>query len=218
MICNSFKVLNTLCVARFLRSSFRKNSFLKNKVRMALVYTLCLHSGFFFAQEEEYSDEAAFYDVAKDPTPEGQWAFVQELLYTAGFMPDKVEIYQTLPNNARVYRVTLDSVTGGFLFVRWDKKKQEHYIANKMINPGWYYNLKAAREIMRKQTNQATFSKEDVALQAADQTSISADELNELRSLYSEKQFVKDSLAEEERKYTQERLLKKQERKEKKTD
>jgi len=218
MICDSLKVLYALNVAHFQCISIRKNLFLKNKGRMALVCALCLYTGFFFAQEEEYTDEAAFYDVAKDPSPEGQWAFVQELLYTAGFMPDKVEIYQTLPNNARVYRVTLDSITGGFLFVRWDKKNKEHYIANKMINPGWYYNLKAAREIMRKQTNQATFSKEDVALQAADQTSISADELNELRSLYSEKQFFKDSLAEEERRFAQERLLKKQERKEKKTD
>ena len=33
-----------------------------------------------------------------------------------------------------------------------------------MVDPGVYYNLKAAKEIMRKQTDKATFSKEDVAL------------------------------------------------------
>lgn len=177
---------------------------------------LCF-TGFFFAQEQDsYAEEEVFYDVAKDPSKEGQWAFVQELLYTAGFMPEKVEIYQTLPNQARVYRITIDSVTGGFLFVRWDKKNQEHYIANKMINPGWYYNLKAAREIMRKQTNKASFSKEDIAIQAADQNTFSNEEINEFRSIYSEKQFAMDSIAQEEKKQNQERLLKKQERKEKK--
>ena len=179
---------------------------------------LCFTS-FFFAQEQEsYAEEDVFYDVAKDPSKEGQWTFVQELLYTAGFMAEKVEIYQTLPNQARVYRITIDSVTGGFLFVRWDKKNQEYYIANKMINPGWYYNLKAAREIMRKQTNKASFSKEDIAIQAADQNTFSNEEIIELRSIYNEKQLVKDSIAQEEKKQAQERLSKKVDRKEKKKD
>ena len=38
-----------------------------------------------------------------------------------------------------------------------------------MIDPGVYYNLKLARELMRKQTNKATFDVEDAALQAGDQ-------------------------------------------------
>lgn len=172
---------------------------------------------FLLAQEQQAQrDEDAFYDVSKDPSKEGQWAFVQELLYTAGFMPEKVEIYQTLPNQARVYRITIDSVTGGFLFVRWDKKNQEHFISNKMINPGLYYNLKAAREIMRKQTNAASFSKNDIAIQAPDQNTFSNKEINELRSIFNEKQLVRDSIAQEEMKQLQQRQLKKQERKEKK--
>ena len=87
---------------------------------------------------ENYSD----YD---NPSLETQFAFVQELLYAAGYVPEKIRVYQTLPNYAHVYSVTLDSVNGGFIFVRWDKKKKEHYVANKMIDPGLYYNLKAAR-------------------------------------------------------------------------
>ena len=55
------------------------------------------------------------------------------------------------------------------MFIRWDKKKKEHYLANKMIDPGLYYNLKAAREIMRKQTIQANFTADDMSIQANDQ-------------------------------------------------
>ena len=179
---------------------------------LALIYFVGLT--FMHAQEEDYEEEIFYEDVSKDPSKEGQWAFVQELLYTAGFMPDKVEIYQSLPNNARVYRITLDSITGGFLFVRWDKEKKEHYISNKMINPGWYYNLKAAREIMRKQTNKASFSKEDMALQAEDQIQITPEELEEIRSVFNENQFIKDSIASEQKKLELEKIQKKEARKE----
>ena len=82
---------------------------------------LIVYSYVLFAQEEDsYEGDEIYYEIGKDPSKEGQWAFVQELLYTAGFMPESVQIYQTLPNNARVYRVNIDSITGGFLFVRWD--------------------------------------------------------------------------------------------------
>ena len=177
-----------------------------------------LVSVFFYGQERTNNEYETNYIIGKDPSKEGQWAFVQELLYTAGFMPESVQIYQTLPNNARVYRVNIDSITGGFLFVRWDAKKKEHYVANKMINPGWYYNLKAAREIMRKQTNKANFTKDDMALQAQDQIPITSEELVELRKTFSEKEFTKDSIEQENRRQSLLKHEKKSERKEKKKD
>jgi len=127
-----------------------------------------------------------------DPSLFTQRAFVEEILYTAGYVPEQIQVYQTLPNHAHVYRVTLDSVNGGFLFVRWDKQKKEHFIANKMIDPGFYYNLKAAREILRKQTQKATFGVEDTALQAADQEQIGKADLEELRQAYDEKEEEKN--------------------------
>jgi hypothetical protein len=121
----------------------------------------------FFSNAQDTPPEVeGFYD---DPSVETQFAFVEELLYVAGYIPEEIQIYQTLPNYAHVYRVKLDSVNGGFMFIRWDKKKKEHFLANKMIDPGLYYNLKAAREIMRKQTNNANFTVEDISLQASDQ-------------------------------------------------
>ncbi|MBL6662286.1 MAG: hypothetical protein ISP65_04830, partial [Flavobacteriaceae bacterium] len=67
-----------------------------------------------------------------DPSLITQKAFVEEILYTAGYVPEQIQVYQSLPNHAHVYRVILDSVNGGFLFIRWDKNKKEHFIANKM--------------------------------------------------------------------------------------
>ena len=140
---------------------------------------------------------------------ETQYAFVQELLYVAGYAPEEIQIYQTLPNYAHVYRVKLDSVNGGFMFVRWDKKKKEHFLANKMIDPGLYYNLKAAREVMRKQTNKANFSVEDISLQASDQEEITGSDITELREDYDLKkeeerkvqnELEKNSLQKEQRK------------------
>ena len=66
-----------------------------------------------------------------------------------------------------------------------------------MIDPGLYYNLKAAREIMRKQTKNASFSVEDAALQAADQEQINTTDLIELRSIYDEKEKEKKALLNE---------------------
>ena len=70
------------------------------------------------------------------------------------------------------------------MFVRWNKKKKEHFLANKMIDPGLYYNLKAAREVMRKQTNKANFSVKDISLQASDQEEISGSDITQLREEY----------------------------------
>ena len=64
------------------------------------------------ATEDEY------LEPINDPSAEGQRFFVEELLDIAGYVPEKIQIYQTLPNKARVFRVKLDSVNGGFVFVR----------------------------------------------------------------------------------------------------
>ena len=143
--------------------------------------------------EDDFKTEGLF----KDPSVETQRAFVKEILSVAGYAPEYIQIYQTLPNYAHVYRVKLDSVTGGFMFVRWDKEKKEHFIANKMIDPGLYYNLKTAREIMRKQTKKASFDVEDAALQAADQEQINDTDLLELRSLYDKREQEKKDLINE---------------------
>ena len=128
------------------------------------------------AHEDEY------LEPINDPSPTGQRFFVEDLLDIAGYVPEKIHIYQTLPNKSRVFRVKLDSVNGGFVFVRWDKTKKENYVANRMIDPGVYYNLKAAKEIMRKQTNKANFTVDDAALQAPDQEQINSTDLDELRA------------------------------------
>lgn len=161
---------------------------------------------------QAYQDE--YLEPMNDPSADGQRFFVQDLLDIAGYVPENIQIYQTLPNKARIFRVRLDSINGGFVFVRWDKVKKENYIANKMIDPGVYYNLNAAKEIMRKQTNKANFTVEDVALQAPDQEQINSEELNELRAEFD--------LKNEEKKLEQEEALAKQrskrERKEKRKE
>ena len=83
------------------------------------------------------------------------------------------------------------------MFVRWDKVKKENYVANKMIDPGVYFNLKAAKEIMRKQTNKANFSADDAALQAPDQEQINATDLEEFRAEFDLKNEEKKLLKEE---------------------
>tara|TARA_A100001011_G_scaffold397313_1_gene497908 strand:- start:1036 stop:1596 length:561 start_codon:yes stop_codon:yes gene_type:complete len=158
---------------------------------------------------QEYSE---YLVPLNDPSADGQRFFVSDLLDIAGYVPEKIQIYQTLPNQARVFRVKLDSVNGGFVFVRWDKSKKENYVANKMIDPGVYYNLKAAKEIMRKQTDKANFTTDDVALQAPDQYQINSSDLDELRSEFD--------LKNEEKKLSEEEALEKKkpkrEKKEKK--
>jgi|TARA_B110000444_G_scaffold260748_1_gene309056 hypothetical protein len=133
-----------------------------------------------FAIGQEY-DDYEYLQPLNDSSLYGQKLFVTELLNIAGYFPEKIWVYQTLPNKAHVFRVRLDSISGGFVFVRWDKSKKENYIANKLIDPGLYFNLKSAKEIMRIQTNKATFSSNDVSIQASDQQTITEDELLRLR-------------------------------------
>ena len=144
---------------------------------------------------------SSYFNPLNDPTVEGQTNFVEELMEIAGYNPEKIEIYQTLPNRAKVFRVKLDSVNGGFVFVRWDNEKKENYVANKMIDPGVYFNLKSAKEIMRKQTDKANFTVEDVLPQAPDQEQINSSELNQFREEFE--------LKEEEKRLEEEEALKK---------
>lgn len=143
---------------------------------------------------------SSYFNPLNDPTVEGQTNFVEELMDIAGYNPEKIEIYQTLPNRAKVFRVKLDSVNGGFVFIRWDSKKKENYVANKMIDPGVYFNLKAAKEIMRKQTDKAYFTVEDVLPQATDQEQINIGELNQFREEFELKQEEKRLEQEEDQK------------------
>ena len=161
-----------------------------------------------------YRDE--YIEPISDPSAQGQRFFVEDLLDIAGYVPEKIDIYQTLPNSARVFRIKLDSINGGFVFVRWDKAKKENYVANKMIDPGVYYNLKAAKEIMRKQTDKATFSKEDVALQAPDQEQINSTELKEMRAEFDLKNEEKRLEEEKELAKQNSKRERKQRRKDKK--
>lgn len=158
------------------------------------------------SQNDNGQISSDFYPL-NDPTVEGQTTFVEELMDIAGYNPEKIEIYQTLPNKAKVFRVKLDSVNGGFVFIRWDSKKKENYVANKMIDPGVYFNLKAAKEIMRKQTDKANFTVEDVLPQAPDQEQINIGELNQFREEFE--------LKEEEKRLEQEEAQKSRLKKEK---
>mgnify|MGYP005754888657 FL=1 len=166
----------------------------------------------FFAQK--YDD--VYIEPINDPSADGQRFFVEDLLDLAGYVPENIQIYQTLPNKARVFRVKLDSVNGGFVFVRWDKTKKENYVANKMIDPGVYYNLKAAKEIMRKQTNKANFTVDDVSLQAPDQEQINSSDITELREEFELKNEEKKLLEEQASEKRKARDTPREERKKKK--
>ena len=130
-------------------------------------------------------EEIVFQDPINDNSITGQKDFIQELMYLAGYTVDKITVYQNLPNHAKIFRVIYNEESqSGFIFIRWDKKKKENYVANKMIDQGVYYNLKAAKEIMRQQTDKAAFNVEDAALQAPDQEKITKEDLEGLREEY----------------------------------
>tara|TARA_Y100001935_G_C17221914_1_gene465760 strand:- start:297 stop:824 length:528 start_codon:yes stop_codon:yes gene_type:complete len=135
------------------------------------------------SDEEYYNDE--FYSLY-DYSLEGQKMFVEDLLDTAGYIIKSIETYQTLPNNSRIFRVDLENSDGGFIFIRWDKKKKENYVDNKLIDSEIYYNLNAAKEIKRKQTDKESFGIEDIAIQASDQEKITTEEITLLRQEYKE--------------------------------
>ena len=155
------------------------------------LFTICFltFSNVLFSQdindsdEEYYNDE--FYSLY-DYSLEGQKMFVEDLLDTAGYIIKSIETYQTLPNNSRIFRVDLENSDGGFIFIRWDKKKKENYVDNKLIDSEIYYNLNAAKEIKRKQTDKESFGIEDIAIQASDQEKITTEEITLLRQEYKE--------------------------------
>ena len=147
--------------------------------------TICFHGN----SQDYYEEE--FFEPINDSSLEGQRTFVAELLDLAGYIPEKISVYQSLPNKAHVFKVKLDSVFGGFIFVRWDKNKNENYIANKLIDAGLYYNLKSAKEVMRRQTNQNTFSTEDSAIQPSDQEFISDNDLEMFRQEFELEEIKK---------------------------
>ena len=150
---------------------------------LPLLFLLCFSLQ---GQESEvYTEEESFVGPLNDKSSLGQMYFVEGLMNIAGYSIDFIEVYQTLPNHARIFRVLYDDEQqSGFIFIRWDKKKNENYVANKMIDPGVYYNLKAAKEIMREQTDKKEFLVDDAALQAPDQEKLTTDELEGLRQQY----------------------------------
>ena len=85
-----------------------------------------------------------------------------------------------------------------------------------MIDPGVYFNLKAAKEIMRNQTNEANFTVDDVALQAPDQDQINSDDLQELRAEFDlkneEKRLELEELANKQRARREKREKRKKEK------
>ena len=79
------------------------------------------------------TEEFVYKGPIGDHSKEGQMAFVLNLLGLAGYVIDRIEVYQTLPNHARLFRVRFDDDTnGGFIFIRWDKKKMEKFILDIM--------------------------------------------------------------------------------------
>ena len=152
------------------------------------VFTLLLlWGGTTLAQSNDKNStgEVVFQNPINDNSITGQKDFIQELMYLAGYTVDKITVYQNLPNHAKIFRVIYNEESqSGFIFIRWDKKKKENYVANKMIDQGVYYNLKAAKEIMRQQTDKAAFNVEDAALQAPDQEKITKEDLEGLREEY----------------------------------
>jgi len=61
-------------------------------------------------------------------------------------------------------------------------------VANKLIDPEIYYNLKSAQEIRRNQTEKKSFGIKDVAIQASDQEKITKNDLEMLREEYTKQQ------------------------------
>lgn len=142
--------------------------------------------------EEEENIETTSLLPVNDNTTDGQRNFVYDLMNLAGYAVDQIIVYQNLPNNAKIFRVVFNEESeSGFIFIRWDKKKKENYVANKMIDPEVYYNLKTAKEIMRQQTDKRAFNVDDIALQAPDQETLSQEDFEGLREVYNLKQEEK---------------------------
>lgn len=159
---------------------------------LILLFLFC--GGTILAQSNDLKEEEkiVFQGPINDNTINGQKEFVKDLMALAGYTVDEINVYQNLPNYAKIFRVIYNEETqSGFIFIRWDKKKKENYVANKMIDPNVYYNLKAAKEVMREQTDKKAFNVDDIALQAPDQEKLSAEDLEGLRQEYELQQEEK---------------------------
>lgn len=162
---------------------------------------ICIQIGYSNDSFDTYHNNAknsnvfVYTNSLKDKSLQGQIDFITELLTLSNYIIKKIDVYQTLSNYAKVFHVKLEPNIGVFIFVRWDKKKKENFIANKLIDPGVYYSLKVAKEIMRKQTDQRSFGVEDIALQAPDQEKINVEEIRKFRQEFElhekEKQLQK---------------------------
>jgi hypothetical protein len=60
-----------------------------------------------------------------------------------------------------------------------------------MIDPGFYYNLNVARELMRSQAQKTFFTSEDIAIQASDQKKINIQDIQEIRENFELKEEEK---------------------------
>ncbi len=192
--------------------SFQKNIFFKalnlKSIKQILLVTTCLICSSFIQAQGDYNDddtndsqELAHINPLNDKNLIGQTNFVKELLTLSGYIIKKIEVYQTLPNHAKVFQVKLEPNIGAFIFVRWSKEKKENFIANKLIDSEIYYNLNASKEIMRKQTEQDSFGVEDIALQAPDQEELSVEEVEKFRQEFQlqEKEKELQKIKEENR-------------------
>lgn len=138
-----------------------------------------------FSQEDNFNDKTFYIESINDPSLAGQRHFVSELFEITGHEINRIQIHQSLANQARVFRVKYNKNTqGSFVMVRWDKKKKENFIANKLIDPGVYYNLNAVLELIREQTKKSFFTPRDVALQPRDQEKLSPEDLIGLREIH----------------------------------
>ena len=61
----------------------------------------------YFEDESEDYEEFEYLSPLNDKTLEGQKFFVKELLDLSGYILKSIEVYQTLPNNAKVFRIKL---------------------------------------------------------------------------------------------------------------
>ena len=100
-------------------------------MRVKILIFLLLASFFEInAQYDDYDEdeyEEIYLEPINDKSDEGQKIFVEELLDLAGYIIDEIEIYQRLPNHAKVFRVKYDEKSkGGFIFIRWDKENKEN--------------------------------------------------------------------------------------------
>ena len=58
----------------------------------------------YYENESEDYEEFEYLSPLNDKTLEGQKNFVKELLDLSGYILKSIEVYQTLPNNAKVFR------------------------------------------------------------------------------------------------------------------